>query len=88
MRLANDDASVKNHLFLYTIRSGNAKQLWCSSNLPRPIYAFELDPTGRKTPVSSGMLLRTKEGEYTDDYHDKRALPHIYTWEGWGFVPK
>jgi hypothetical protein len=87
-RLPNNDASVKNHLFLYTIRSGYAKQLWCSSNLPRPIYAFDLDPTGRKTPVASGMLLRTQEGEYTDDYHETEALSQVYTWEGWGFVPQ
>ncbi|GHU50898.1 hypothetical protein FACS1894200_10670 [Spirochaetia bacterium] len=87
-RLSNDDASVKNHLFLYTVKNGYAKQVWCSSNLPRPIYRFELDPNGRKTPVSSGMRLFTIEGAYTDDYHETEALPHVYTWEGWGFVPQ
>ncbi|MHC6202203.1 hypothetical protein ACYULU_03305 [Breznakiellaceae bacterium SP9] len=87
-RFSNDDASVKNHLFLYTIRAGRTKQLWCSSNLPRPIYHFELDPSGRKTPVSSGMLLRTKEGEYTEDYHETAANAYLYAWESWGFVPQ
>lgn len=45
----NDDPSVKNHLFLYTIRGGYAKPLWASSNLPRPIYSFEISE-GTLTP--------------------------------------
>ncbi|MDR2865612.1 MAG: hypothetical protein LBV68_08390 [Spirochaetaceae bacterium] len=85
-RLENDDASVKNHLFLYTVRSGYAKPLWCSSNLPRPIYSFKLDPNGRKTPVSSGMLLYTEEGAYTGDFSETQTCSYTYTWEGWGFT--
>ena len=81
-----DDPSVKNHLFLYTIRSETAKALWCSSNLPRPIYSFELDQNGQKTPVSSGMLLKTKEGEYRDDFSKSEESDFEYKWQGWGFV--
>jgi predicted lipoprotein with Yx(FWY)xxD motif len=87
-RLTNDDASVKNHLFLYTVKGGRAKSLWNSSNLPRPIYDFELDPNGEKSPVSSGMLLRTKEGEYKKDHTGTPAKSKTYQWEGWGFTPK
>ena len=71
----NDDAAVRNHLFLYTIRGGYGKQLWCSSNLPRPIYSFELD----------NQTLTTIEGEYSDTEKTNKAQL-TYEWRGWGFV--
>ncbi|MDR3206946.1 MAG: hypothetical protein LBT60_01310 [Oscillospiraceae bacterium] len=86
-RMENDDETVRNHLFLYTVLSGRVKSVWGSSDLPRPIYLFDLDPTGRVTPVSSGMLLRTQEGEYRDDFSPTEATACTYAWEGWGFVP-
>jgi hypothetical protein len=86
-RMENDDAAVRCHLFLYTARKGGFHSVWGSSDLPAPIYSFELDPTGKKTPVSSGMLLHTMEGAYTDDFRQAEALPCEYYWEGWGFVP-
>lgn len=82
-----DDPGVKNHLFLYTIRGGHAKALWCSSNLPRPIYSFEIG-AGTPTPVSTGAVLATVEGEYTDDYTQSGQKVFTYTWQGWGFVPR
>jgi poly-gamma-glutamate synthesis protein (capsule biosynthesis protein) len=85
--LPNDDKSVKNHLFLYTLKGGRAKPVWCSSNLPRPIYEFKLDSNGEKTPASSGMLLLTKEGEYAFDYKETESSSYVYQWENWGFVP-
>ena len=83
----NDDPSVKNHLFLYTIRGGYGKSLWASSNLPRPICSFEISE-GIPTPVSTGAVLRTVEGEYTEDYATSRQREFTYTWQGWGFVPE
>lgn len=83
----NDDPSVKNHLFLYTIRGGRGKALWASSNLPRPIYSFEVSE-GIPTPVYSGAILKTVEGEYTKDYTRSEEREIIYTWKGWGFVPE
>ncbi len=83
----NDDPSVKNHLFLYTIRGGYAKALWASSNLPRPIYSFEISE-GTPTPVYTGAVLRTFEGEYTKDYTKSNEREFTYTWQGWGFVPE
>ena len=77
----------RNHLYLYTIIAGNVKPVWCASALPRPIYGFELDNTGRVTPVESGMLLHTQEGEYRDDYSIVASSSHTYAWEGWGFAP-
>ncbi len=82
----NDDPRVKNHLFLYTIRGGYAKTLWASSNLPRPIYSFEISE-GIPTPVATGAILRTVEGEYTEDYSKGDQAEFEYTWQGWGFVP-
>ena len=86
-RMENDDESVRNHLFVYTILSGQARSVWGSSDLPCPIYSFELDPSGRVTPVSSGMLLRTAEGEYRDDFSRTAEAERVYAWQGWGFVP-
>jgi len=83
----NDDPSVKNHLFLYTVRGGYAKTLWASSNLPRPICGFEVSE-GTPTPVSTGAVLRTVEGEYTEGYSKDKQREFIYTWQGWGFVPE
>lgn len=82
----NDDPRVKNHLFLYTIRGGYAKTLWASSNLPRPIYSFEISE-GIPTPVATGAVLRTVEGEYTKDYTKGDQREFVYTWQGWGFIP-
>ena len=86
-RMDNDDEKVRNHLFVYTVLSGHVKSIWGSSDLPYPIYSFELDPSGRVTPVSSGMLLKTREGKYTDDFSQTDAIERLYSWEGWGFVP-
>lgn len=83
----NDDPSVKNHLFLYTIRNGMAKTLWASSNLPRPIYSFEISE-GVRTPVSTGAILKTIEGKYAQDLSKSEEKSFTYTWQGWGFVPQ
>jgi hypothetical protein len=84
--LENDDETVRNHLFLYSVSEGAVYPIWCSSSLPRPLYRFELDPSGRVTPVSSGMLLRTDEGEYQEDFSQTAATAYVYAWQGWGFV--
>ena len=82
----NNDKSVKNHLFLYTVKGIKAKALWCSSNLPRPVYSFSLED-GKSTSVSSGTVLKTIEGTYRDDLKQQNSHSYTYTWEGWGFVP-
>ena len=83
----NDDPNVKNHLFLYTVRGGYAKSLWASSNLPRPIYSFEISE-GTPNPAATGAVLRTVEGNYTEDYTRDEQTEFTYTWQGWGFVPQ
>jgi hypothetical protein len=86
-RMKNDDETVRNHLFVYTILSGQVMAVWGSSDLPCPIYSFELDPSGKVTPVSSGMLLITYEGEYREDYAQTAAVKRVYSWGKWGFIP-
>jgi len=85
-RMENDDETVRNHLFLYTVISGYMKPVWCSSALPRPICGFGLDPFGKVTPVNSGMLLITEEGEYTEDFSRTETVTYVYAWQKWGFV--
>ena len=87
-RMENDDPAVRCHLFLYTMRSGRMKRLWGSSNLPRPVYSFELSLDGEKNPVASGAVLRTVEGQYTDDFSQTDTEEFVYAWRGWGFVPE
>ncbi|MDR3121836.1 MAG: CapA family protein [Clostridiales bacterium] len=86
-RMANEDAAVRCHLFVYSIKDNRVKPLWCSSNLPRPIYSFELNMDGERTPTLSGALLATCEGAYTDDYRTTVSSGYTYEWNGWGFSP-
>jgi hypothetical protein len=87
-RTANDDASVRCHLFVYSVKDDRVKPLWCSSNLPRPIYALEPAADGEKTPALSGMRLTTLEGAYTEDYGKTASSEYTYAWSAWGFVPE
>ncbi|MDR2089875.1 MAG: hypothetical protein LBP73_11060 [Clostridiales Family XIII bacterium] len=86
-RMANEDAAVRCHLFVYSINGGRAKPLWCSSNLPRPIYSFALHADGERTPTLSGVRLTVCEGAYTEDYSKTASTEHTYAWNGWGFSP-
>jgi len=86
-RMENNDASVRCHLFVYSFKDNRVKPLWCSSNLPRPIYSFELCADGIQTPALSGVRIVTREGAYTDDYSKTAAADYIYEWNSWGFSP-
>jgi poly-gamma-glutamate synthesis protein (capsule biosynthesis protein) len=86
-RMTNEDAAVRCHLFVYSVKDNRAKPLWCSSNLPRPIYAFELNADGGQTPALSGARLVTWEGTYTEDYSKTASSEYVYEWSGWGFSP-
>jgi hypothetical protein len=83
--MTNEDAAVRCHLFVYSIKDDRVKPLWCSSNLPRPIYDFTLDTGGEQTPVLSGVRLVTQEGTYTEDYSKTASAEYIYAWSGFGF---
>ena len=79
-RMANDDEAVGCHLYVYAVKGGKAKALWCSSTLPRGIYGMELRDDGVQTPVLSGVRLLTLEGADAES-----ALEYEYVWNGWGF---
>ena len=85
-RMDNDDPAVRCHLFLYTVHAGRVRSLWGTSNLPRPIYEFDLTLDGPQTPVSSGAVLRTLEGQYTEGFSRTEAREYTYAWRGWGFA--
>jgi hypothetical protein len=87
-RMTNDDASVRCHLFVYSVHDDRVKALWCSSNLPRPIYAFELRADGERTPVLSGARIVTREGTYAEDYGETASVERAYAWNGHGFSPE
>lgn len=82
-----DDPAVKNHMFLYTVRGGQVKELWLSSNLPRAILSFEVS-AGTPTPTGSGTVLTTCEALYDALEDESAQSEHVYTWQGWGFVPQ
>jgi len=86
-RMTNDDAAVRCHLFVYSVKDNRVKSLWCSSNLPRPIYSFEIDTDGERTPTLSGARIITREGIYTDDYSETASMEYTYEWNSWGFSP-
>ena len=89
-RMTNEDAAVRCHLFVYSIKDNMVKPLWCSSSLPRPIYSFELDEpklnaSDERTPILSGARLLTREGAYTEDYSRTASNEYMYEWNSWGF---
>ncbi|MDR0424365.1 MAG: hypothetical protein LBH39_02730 [Clostridiales Family XIII bacterium] len=87
-RMSNEDASVRCHLFVYSVKDNRAKPLWCSSSLPRPIYAFELYTDGERAATLPGTRLIAQEGAYTEDYSETAPTEHRYEWSGWGFSPQ
>jgi hypothetical protein len=86
-RIVNEDTAVRCHLFVYSIKDDRVKALWGSSNLPKPIYSFELNSGGEQTPTLSGVRLVTQEGTYTENYSRTTSIEYLYEWDGWGFSP-
>jgi hypothetical protein len=86
-RMANDDASVKCHLFVYSVKDNRVKSIWGSSNLPRPICSIKISMDGDRTPTLSGARLTAQEGRYTEDFSETETSEHVYVWSGWGFAP-
>lgn len=75
---AADDASVKNHLFIYKLAGGRFKPVWQSSNLDCPNYwAILVDFYG-----GGENELAVVEGSYINPLKRKVTL---WKWNGWGF---
>ncbi len=82
------NTDYKNHLFVYRIQENTAKQVWCSSNLDRPILSFQVedwDKDGLKElVVREGEYQKTLFGRYRA-VENHRARTAIWKWEEWGF---
>ncbi|MDR2530874.1 MAG: CapA family protein [Oscillospiraceae bacterium] len=86
-RMTNDDATVRCHLYVYSVNGGRVKSMWCSSSLPRAIYSLELNSDGVRSPEDSGVLLVTREGEYSPDFREGASDEYTYAWSAFGFRP-
>ncbi len=76
--VAEDDPSVKNHLFIFNLANGAIKPMWQSSNLDRPICQMELidlDGDGQNE-------LLVVEGDYDDPQARRMG---VWEWNDWGF---
>jgi hypothetical protein len=82
------DEDYKNHLFVYQLQDNVFKQVWCSSNLDRPILSFSIrDINGdglNELIVEEGQYKKTSGEKYAADPKGKRRTA-IWQWEEWGF---
>lgn len=83
-----EDNEYKNHLFVYQLEAGTCKQVWCSSNLGRPILSFridDIDGNGRnQLIVEEGQYKRMAGDRYTIDPKGATRTT-VWQWEEWGF---
>lgn len=85
------DNDYKNHLFVYKLDQYKIKQVWCSSNLDRPIISFEIADTNK----DSLKELIVIEGQYRKIFGSKYGLDSksktrtaVWEWNKWGFQLK
>ncbi|NLW06504.1 MAG: VCBS repeat-containing protein [Clostridia bacterium] len=77
--VAEEDRSVKNHLFIFNLVGGSFKPLWQSSNLARPNYRIALaDIEG-----DGNSELLALEGHYASPW---LRQVNLWRWNGWGFT--
>ncbi len=88
---AEQDQEYKNHLFIYSLSEKGFKQVWCSSNLVRPIVEFSI------TDINGDGLneLVVEEGKYKYKYKNIYTLDtkaptstNVFEWSEWGFLKK
>jgi hypothetical protein len=82
-----EDTSYKNHLFVYRLKNKAMKQVWCSSDLDRPIVSFTIrnvDGDGPSLVVEEGKYRKMSGERYTLDTKApvRRA---VWRWDEWGF---
>lgn len=86
-----EDNDYKNHLFVYKFEAGTFKQVWCSSNLGRPILSFDIwdiDGDGlNELVVEEGQYKRIGKDRYDIDPKGSTRTT-IWQWEEWGFYLK
>lgn len=86
--LTREDVDYKNHLFVYRLKNKTMKQVWCSSDLDRPIISLTI----RDYEGDGLNELVVEEGQYRkiDEEHyalDTNALVRttVWRWDEWGF---
>jgi len=82
-----EDTSYKNHLFVYRLKDKAMKQVWCSSDLDRPIVSFKI-----RDVDGDGPSLVVEEGKYRKMSGERYALDKkapvrttVWRWDEWGF---
>jgi poly-gamma-glutamate synthesis protein (capsule biosynthesis protein) len=82
-----EDTSYKNHLFVYRLQNKAMKQVWCSSDLDRPIVSFTI-----RDVDGDGPSLVVEEGKYRNISGERYALDTkapvrttVWRWDEWGF---
>lgn len=82
-----EDTSYKNHLFVYRLKNKAMKQVWCSSDLDRPIVSFtirDVDGDGPSLVVEEGKYRKMSGERYTLDTKAP-VRTTVWRWEEWGF---
>lgn len=86
-----EDASYKNHLFVFRLREDTFRSVWCSSDLTHPIVSFAI----RDVDGDGLNELVTEEGHYRKVKGERYALDPggpsrttLWQWDQWGFSKK
>ncbi len=79
---AEDDAEVRNHFFVFSLKDGRVGSLWQSSALERPNCEFvfaDIDGDGRQELV-------VNEGDYGPGAACRGRSLAVWRWSDWGFA--
>lgn len=86
--LTSEDVDYKNHLFVYRLKNKEMKQVWCSSDLDRPIISLIIqDDDGdglKELVVEEGQYLKIDGEHYALDTN-ALARTTVWRWDEWGF---
>ena len=84
----SEDVSYKNHLFVYQLKDKGMKQVWCSSDLDRPIVSFTIQDIDKdnllELVVEEGQYRKLADDRYTLD-KSSQVRTTVWRWNEWGF---
>ena len=82
------DISYKNHLFVFKMVDNTFKEVWCSSNLDRPIAFFTIEDMNgdglNELIVEEGMYRKVNGERYALDT-EAPVRTTVWQWQEWGF---
>ena len=76
-----NDASIKNHFFVFDLKNKKIQAVWQSSSLKTPNCDFifsDVDGDGKQDLVVT-------EGDYEQSFDCKGKYLAVWKWNGWGF---